>query len=120
MGERFTVDEAIAVYLDHLKTSGARESTIKTYTRHLQLAREHFGGDRDLSKALPAHTARWFTSDAVLKDPKSGNPRAEQTVRQIRRVWRNVLAHCHGAGLIENLPLPKGEGEKGQGRKEEA
>jgi hypothetical protein len=111
MSERYLLKEAVQAYLASLQESSSSATTQKTYARCLDLALAHFGEDRDLKKLLAAHVARFFASDAVNKKP-DGSPRAKLSVDQVRRVFRQMLTHCHEKGLIDAVPLPRAEQDR--------
>ena len=115
----FTLKEGIEAYINHMQAQGKKGTTVGVYKKALALAASHFGEDRDLGKMLPAHAAKFLKSDAVLKKP-DGTPRAEISVEQIKRVFRQMLTFCRDKGLIENLPLPKDELAKAKGASPDA
>ena len=115
----FTLKEGIEAYIGHLQAQGKKGTTIGVYKKALALAAGHFGEDRDLARMLPAHAAGFLKSDAVLKKP-DGAERAEISVEQIRRVFRQMLTFCRDKGLIESLPLPKDELAKARGQAPDA
>ena len=113
-----TIKEAAEKYLAHLKELGKNERTIVTYGRHLDLAVEHFGEDKDIAKFLPVHIAAFFKSDAVnklIREPKKeGEPRRERlrshhTVSQTKRVLRMMLVFCKERGWTDKVAIPKSD-----------
>ncbi len=108
MSERYTLKQGVEGYLARLAEMNASEATQGTYKRCLDLALAHFGEERDLSKMIPAHVSRYFGCDAVTKKP-DGSDRAKLSVAQIRRAFRQMLAHAHEARYIDSVPLPRGE-----------
>ena len=112
MSERYTMRQGVDGYLARLAEMGASEATRGTYKRCLDLALAHFGEDRDLRKMIPAHVSRYFGSDAVLKKA-DGSPRAALSVAQIKRAFRQMLAHAHETGHVDAVPLPRAEQERG-------
>ena len=101
-----TLHDAAPVYLEHLKTQGKKEATLKTYQRDFEQIESFFGADRGLPSILPAHVGKFFKSDALLKLP-SGKKRAQPTVDKTLRVLRMFLVWAKETGRIEKLPLPK-------------
>jgi len=112
MSERYTLKQGVDGYLARLAEMGASEATRGTYKRCLDLALAHFGEDRDLRKMIPAHVSRYFGCNATTKKP-DGSERAKLSVAQIRRAFRQMLAHAHEAGHIDAVPLPRAEQERG-------
>jgi len=113
-----TIKEAAEKYLAHLKELGKNERTIVTYGRHLDLAIEHLGEDKDITKILAVHVAAFFKSDAVNKlirepkkegDPRQERPRSHHTIDQTKRVFRMMLVFCKEQGWVEKVALPKTE-----------
>ena len=113
-----TIKEAAEKYLARLKELGKNERTIYTYSRHLDLAIEHFGEGKDIAKILPVHVAAFFKSDIVnklIREPKKeGDPRRERsrsphTIAQTKRVLRMMLVFCKEQGWTDKVPLPKSE-----------
>ena len=101
-----TLHDAAQAYLEHLKTEGKKEATIKTYGRDFEQIEAFFGADRKLPSILPAHVGKFFKSDVLLKLP-SGKKRAKPTVDKTKRVLRMFLVWAKETGRIEKLPLPK-------------
>jgi hypothetical protein len=101
-----TLGQAMADYLEHLKSEGKRERTIYTYTQDAKQIIGFFGSDRRLTSILTPHVGKFLKSDALLKLP-NGNERAEPTVRKTVRVLRVFLVWARDNGYIEKLPLPK-------------
>ncbi len=101
-----TLHDDARAYLEHLKTKGKKEATLRTYARDFEQIETFFGAERKLSAILPAHVGRFFKSDALLKLP-SGKKRAKPTVEKTRRVLRMFLVWAKETGRIDKLPLPK-------------
>ncbi len=108
MSEKYLLKDGVEAYVKKLADDGASAATQATYKRCLRIAVDHFGEDRDLKRMIPAHVARFFGCDAVVKKP-DGAARAALSVAQIRRAFRQMLAHAHEAGHIDAVPLPRGE-----------
>jgi hypothetical protein len=108
MSDKYLLKDGVEAYLKKLADDGASAATQATYRRCLRIAVDHFGDDRDLKRMIPAHVARFFGCDAVAKKP-DGSARAKLSVSQIRRAFRQMLAHAHEAGRIEAVPLPRSE-----------
>jgi len=105
--EKFTLRQGVDLYLKHLTEKGASTNTVSVYRRCLALAVDHFGEDRDLQKMIPAHVSRYFGCDVVNKKP-DGSPRADISIRQIKRVFRQMLNYlCNEVGKLESVPLSK-------------
>jgi len=105
MSER-TLGQAMADYLEHLKSEGKSERTIYTYGRDIEQITGFFGADRKLTSILTPHVGKFLKSDALLRLP-NGNERAEPTVRKTVRVLRMFLVWARDNGYIDKLPLPK-------------
>ena len=105
MSER-TLGQAMAEYLEHLKTEGKSERTIYTYGRDVEQIIGFFGAERKLSAILVPHVGKFLKSDALLTLP-NGNERAAPTVRKTVRVLRMFFVWALDMGYIEKLPLPK-------------
>ena len=105
MSER-TLGQAMADYLEHLKSEGKSERTIYTYSRDIEQIIGFFGTDRKLTSILTPHVGKFLKSDALLKLP-NGNERAEPTVRKTVRVLRTFFVWARDNGYIDKLPLPK-------------
>ena len=105
MSER-TLGQAMAEYLEHLKTEGKSERTIYTYGRDVEQIIGFFGAERKLSAILVPHVGKFLKSDALLKLP-NGNERAAPTVRKTVRVLRMFFVWALNMGYIDKLPLPK-------------
>ena len=101
-----TLGQAMADYLEHLKSEGKSERTLYTYTQDAKQIIGFFGAERKLTSILAPHVGKFLKSDALLKLP-SGNGRAEPTVRKTVRVLRMFLTWARDNGYIEKLPLPK-------------
>ncbi len=106
MSEKYTLRQGVDGYLARLAEMGASTATQATYGRCLRIAIEHFGDDRDLKRMIPAHVSRYLNCPAVTRKP-DGSPRAALSVAQIRRAFRQMLAHAHEAGHIDAVPLPR-------------
>jgi len=105
MSER-TLGQAMADYLEHLKTEGKSERTLYTYGQDARQITGFFGTERKLTSILTPHVGKFLKSDALLRLP-NGTERAEPTVRKTVRVLRMFLVWARDNGYIEKLPLPK-------------
>ena len=104
-----TLKQAAEAYLESLAAGGTKASTVNVYRRSLDLAIAHFGEERKVNSILVPHVGKFYASEAVNTLP-SGRPRAELTVRQIKRVFRQCLEFAKEQGWIsKNLPIPKAE-----------
>ncbi len=112
MSDKYLLKDGVEAYLKKLAEDGASAATQATYKRCLRIAVDHFGEDRDLKRMIPAHVARFYGCDGVTKKP-DGSGRAKLTVAQIRRTFRQMLAHAHECGKIDAVPLPRAEQERG-------
>ncbi len=104
-----TLKQTAEAYLEHLAAGGTKPSTLKIYRKSLDLAVTHFGGERKLNSILVPHVGKFYASTAVNILP-SGKPRADLTVKQTKRVFRQCLKFAKEQGWItNNLPIPKAE-----------
>ena len=106
--QEVTLKAAADAYLEHLAASGTKPSTVQVYRKALDLAIQHFGEERKLGSILVPHVGKFYSSEAVNILP-SGKPKAEPTVKQIKRVFRQCLEFAKSQGWITNLPIPKAE-----------
>lgn len=98
-----TLGQAMAEYLEHLKSEGKSERTIYTYRMDAKQITEFFGADRRLTSILTPHVGKFLKSDALLRLP-SGNERAEPTVRKTVRVLRMFMTWARETGYIDKTP----------------
>ena len=105
MSER-TLGQAMAEYLEHLKSEGKTERTIYTYSMDAQQIISFFGAERKLTSILTPHVGKFLKSDLLLKLP-NGQGRAELTVKKAVRVLRMFLIWSRDKGYMTSLPLPK-------------
>lgn len=105
MSER-TLGQAMADYLEHLKSEGKSERSLYTYGMDAKQITRFFGADRKLTSILTPHVGKFLKSNTLLKLP-NGTERAEPTVRKTVRVLRMFLVWARENGYIEKLPLPK-------------
>ena len=104
-----TLKEAAEAYLEHLASGGGvKPSTIQVYGKALDLAIQHFGGERKLNSILVPHVGRFYASEQVNILP-SGRPKAAPTVKQIKRVFRQMMQYAQAQGWIPQLCIPKAE-----------
>ncbi len=103
-----TLKEATEAYLEHLASGGTKPTTITVYRKALDLAITHFGEERELSSILLPQTGKFYAGDLVNKLP-SGKPKADPTVKQIKRVFRQCLEFAKTQGWLTDLPIPKAE-----------
>jgi hypothetical protein len=106
--ETITLRKATDAYLEHLTGSGTKPTTITVYRKALALAITHFGEERELSSILLPQVGKFYASKEVNILP-SGKPKADPTVKQIKRVFRQCLEYAKEQGWINDLPIPKAE-----------
>jgi len=105
-----TLKEAIEAYLESLAASGTKPTTAQVYGKALDLAIQHFGADRKLDSILLPQVGKYFASDALNKHPKDGRPKAQPTIKQNKRVFRQMMEFAQTKGWISGqLPIPKAE-----------
>jgi transaldolase len=103
-----TLKEATEAYLESLAAGGTKPSTVQVYGKSLDLAIQHFGEERKLNSILVPHVGRFYASEQVNILP-SGKPKADPTVKQIKRVFRQLMQYAQTQGWISISPIPKGE-----------
>jgi site-specific recombinase XerD len=104
-----TLKEATEAYLEHLASGGGtKPTTITVYKKALGLAIAHFGAERKLDSILVAHTGKYFAS-SLLNILPSGKPKAQPTIKQNKRVFRQMMEFAQTKGWVLTLPIPKGE-----------
>ncbi len=95
-------------YIDSLVFTQAKSSTIKIYLRAVQIAVDYFGAQRPVESITLPQVGKFFCSPVILRLP-NGRPRADATVKQIRRVFRQCLEFALEKGWITKLVIPKSE-----------
>jgi hypothetical protein len=105
--ELVTIKSVAEAYIDHLTIGGqTKKSTTTVYSNALHLAVTYFGADRRIDSILVPHTAKFFNSAMVNYLP-NGRPKAAPTVKQIKRVFRQMLEFAQTYGWIKGkLPVP--------------
>lgn len=104
-----TLQEATKQYLKSLEDTGKSPRTLYTYGQDCKQMIAFFGTDKKLTNILPAHVAKFYKSDELLKIPKTGKERATKTVNKTKMVFRSLLTWAKEQGYIEGLPLPKNQ-----------
>jgi hypothetical protein len=102
-----TLKKATDAYLEHLAASG-KPTTITVYRKALDLAITQFGEERELSSILLPQVGKFYAGDLVNKLP-NGRPKADPTVKQIKRVFRQCLEYAKSQNWIAQIPVPKSE-----------
>lgn len=102
-----TLREATEQYLKALEEAGKSPRTLYTYGQDCKQMLAFFGPDKKLINILPAHVAKFYKSDALLKILKNGKDRAPKTVNKTKMVFKGLLTWAKEQGHIEALPLPK-------------
>ncbi|MCE3234752.1 MAG: hypothetical protein K0Q50_932 [Vampirovibrio sp.] len=102
-----TLQAVIEHYLKSLEEAGKSPRTLYTYGKDCQQILAYFGTDKKLTNILPAHVAKFYKSDELLKIPKNGKDRAAKTVNKTKLVFRCMLTWAMEQSYIEGLPLPK-------------
>ncbi len=90
-----------------MKTRSFNEAVRHTPILHCEQILAFFGPDKKLVNILPAHVAKFYQSDALLKVTKNGKERSPRTVNKTRMVFKCLLKWAKEQGYIETLPLPK-------------
>ena len=106
MPSQVTLKEAAPQFLEHLRTAGKNEGTIRTYGKALEVVAGFFGEGKALKALRPADVGRFLKSEALLRKP-SGKDRAAPTIAQIVRVLRMLLEWAQGQGIVETVAFPK-------------
>lgn len=117
MSKTITITKAADTFIKELEGLGKKPSTVGTSRRALDLFIAHQGEDKVVAKILPVHVGNFFKSDAATMQPgKDGmKPRAEASVKQIRRIVRQFLIWCGEKKYLDKSPIPKAEAERGGG-----
>ena len=95
-------------YIDSLVFTDAKASTVGVYLKCIQLAVDYFGAQRPVASITLAQVGKFFSSEKLHK-LGNGRPRAELTVKQIKRVFRQCMQFALDKGFINSLPIPKSE-----------
>jgi hypothetical protein len=103
-----TLKDAVAAYLKHLGNSGAKESTTRIYAKSLDLALAYFGEEKPLTSILVPHVSKFYNS-SLVNNHKNGRPKAEPTIKQNKRVFRQCMTFAKEKGFINSAPVPKSE-----------
>ena len=114
--ETITLKKAVDAYLAHLADSGTKATTVKVYERVLELAITHFGADKKLSGILLTQVGKYYASDLINKH-ENGRPKAEPTIKQNKRVFRQCLEYAKDQGWVQNLNIPKSEMQHARSKK---
>ena len=105
--QEMTLKEATQLYLESLMADGKSPRTIYTYSKDCEQMITFFGPDKKLINILPAHVAKFYQSDALLKIARNDKERASKTVNKTKMVFRGLLKWAKEQSYIEILPLPK-------------
>ncbi len=111
-----TLKSAVDAYLAHLADSSTKATTVKVYERALELAITHFGADKKLTGIMVPHVGKFFNAEIVNFHP-NGKPKAEPTVKQIKRVFRQCMTFCKEQDWITIIPVPKAELQHARSKK---
>jgi len=106
--QEVTLKSATDAYLEHLAGSGTKPSSIAVYSKALDLAIENFGADRMVGSITVAQVGKYYSGPLVNILP-SGKPKADPTVKQIKRVFRQCLEYAQTQGWVATLQVPKSE-----------
>lgn len=106
--EDMTLEIAIQQFLNSLVEDGKHPRTLYTYGKDCERILAYFGSEKKLCNILPAHVARFFKSDELLKIAKTGQYRAPATICKTQRVFRMLLIWAIEQGYLATLPWPKG------------
>jgi len=102
-----TLEKALEIFMKSLKDNGSSPRTQYTYGKDCEQIKAFFGADKKMFNILPAHVARFYQSDALLKVAKSGKDRAPATINKTKRVFLMFLVWSQKQGYIDTLPIPK-------------
>jgi hypothetical protein len=106
--ETITLKNTVDAYLEHLEKNGTKASTIGVYKRALDLAVAYFGEDKKLTGIMVPHAAKFLESPQVNFHP-NGTPKAEPTIKQTKRVFRQCMQFAKDRGFVHLIPVPKAE-----------
>jgi hypothetical protein len=107
-----TLQEATERFLKALEEAGKSPRTLYTYGKDCEQMLAFFGPDKKLSNIIPAHVAKFYKSDALLKIPKNGKERAPKTINKTKMVFKGLLTWAKDEGYIDGLPLPKAKSKE--------
>jgi hypothetical protein len=100
---------ALAIeYIERLKESGKKESTVSIYEKYLAFAITFFGDDKNISEIAVKDTSRFFNSK-FMKQHENRKPRSLSMIRQIRRVFRQCMNFAVHRDYIKKSPMPRSE-----------
>jgi len=108
MSEEHTLKTTVEAYLKSLAEGGTKSTTVNVYKRSLDIALTYFKDERIISDILTIHVGKFFTSDALNKH-ENGKPKAEATVKQNKRVFRQCMDFAKNKNWIDAIPIPKAE-----------
>ena len=114
--ETITLKNAVEAYLEHLEKNGTKATTIGVYRRALDLALAHFGEEKKLIGIMVPHVSRFFDSKAI-NFHESGKPKAQPTIIQTKRVFRQCMQFAKEQSWIAVLPIPKSDLLPARGKK---
>ncbi len=107
-GEDKILREVAEDYIDSLVFTEAKASTISVYLKCIQLAVTYFVAQRPVNSITLPQVGKFYASEAVKTLP-SGKPRADLTVKQIKRVFRQCMEFALEKGWVATLVIPKAE-----------
>jgi hypothetical protein len=115
--KEITITKAAEKFIAHLESLSKSASTIGTVRRTLDLLIANLGEEKIVAKILPVHTGKFFKSEAAtMQSGKDGmRPRAEASIKQIRRITRQFLIWTAEQGYVKKAPVPRDESERGGG-----
>ncbi len=90
-----------------MKTRSFNEAVRHTPILHCEQILAFFGPEKKLCNILPAHVAKFYKSDELLRVSKTGKVRALRTVNKTRMVLRLLLTWAVDQGYLSHVPLPK-------------
>lgn len=98
--------QAIEAYLIHLSESNKKNRTIQAYRYDFDIVLAFFGAQRTVNEVTLSQVGKFLRSDELLLR-QNGQPRCENMVNRIKRVFRMLLFWAYEQGHLDYLPIPK-------------
>ena len=100
------LQQAIEGYLIHLSENHNKNRTIQAYRYDFDIVLAFFGTQRTLNEVTLSQVGKFLRSDELLLR-QDGQPRCENMVNRIKRVFRMLLFWAYEQGHLDYLPIPK-------------
>lgn len=100
------LQQAIDEYLAHLSENNKKQRTINAYQYDFKIVLAFFEPDRALQEITLPQVGKFIRSDVLLLR-QDGQPRCQNMVNRIQRVFRMLLFWAYENGHLDFLPIPK-------------